>query len=155
MTDVHSPSRRSYNMSRIRGKDTSPEKIVRSLLRAEGIRYRSNVKTLPGQPDLVLPTCRVAILVHGCFWHRHRNCRFTTHPKANSDFWKAKFARTVERDSENVRSLRKLGWKVLIVWECSTRKSTAAVRRKLLAAVKLAKERQSWSINQARIPRSG
>jgi DNA mismatch endonuclease (patch repair protein) len=139
MTDVHSPSQRSYNMSRIRGKDTNPEKIVRSLLRAEGVRYRSNAKNLPGKPDIVLPTSRIVIFVHGCFWHRHKNCRFTTNPKANSDFWKAKFARTVERDSQNIRSLRKMGWKVLVVWECSTRKSAVAVRQKLLVALKSAK----------------
>jgi DNA mismatch endonuclease (patch repair protein) len=145
MTDVHSPSQRSYNMSRIRGKDTRPEKTVRSLLRAEGVRYRSNAKNLPGKPDIVLPTHRIVIFVHGCFWHRHKNCRFTTNPKVNSQFWEAKFARTVERDGQNIRSLKQMGWKVLIVWECSTKKSTAAVRRKLLAALKLAEGRSDRS----------
>jgi DNA mismatch endonuclease (patch repair protein) len=119
-------------MSRIRGKDTKPEKIVRSLLRAEGIRYRSNARTLPGKPDLVLSSLRTVIFVHGCFWHRHKQCRFTTHPKSNSDFWEEKFARTVERDRENVRSLKKAGWQVIVVWECHTRRDPAALREKVL-----------------------
>jgi DNA mismatch endonuclease (patch repair protein) len=136
MTDVHSPSQRSFNMSRIRGKDTTPEKIVRSLLRAEGIRYTSNVKNLPGKPDIVLRGSRTAIFVHGCFWHRHKHCRFTTSPKSNPDFWEAKFARTLERDRENTRSLKKLGWRVIVIWECATRRDPAALRKSLLAKLK-------------------
>lgn len=153
MADVHSPSQRSFNMSRIRGTSTTPEKIVRSLLRSEGIRYRTNAKDLPGRPDIVLPNSRIAIFVHGCFWHRHKDCRFTTHPKTNSEFWKAKFARTVERDSENIRSLRKLGWKTLVVWECDTRKSSAAVLRKVLAVLRSAKKLQVEPVSRGRGPR--
>src|SRR5579862_4194146 len=110
MADVHSVKQRSYNMSRIRGKDTHPERIVRSLLRAEGYRCKFNVAALPGKPDIVLVGQRTAIFVHGCFWHRHNNCRFTTNPQSRPRFWEGKFARTVERDRENVRALKKLGW---------------------------------------------
>jgi DNA mismatch endonuclease, patch repair protein len=151
MTDVHSPSQRSYNMSRIRGRDTSPEKIVRSLLRAEGVRYRSNAENLPGKPDIVLPGSRIAILVHGCFWHRHKNCNFTTNPKTNSEFWEKKFARTVVRDRENVRALKKLGWKVLVIWECNINKSSAAVRRKILTALRPSRQISSESPSRDRL----
>jgi DNA mismatch endonuclease, patch repair protein len=135
MTDVHSPLQRSFNMSRIRGKDTIPEKTVRSLLRAEGIRFRSNVQNLPGKPDIVLPAYQTAVFVHGCFWHRHRNCRFTTTPKSNSEFWQAKFARTVVRDRARTRVLRKMGWKVIVVWECTVRLRPDAVRDKILKSI--------------------
>jgi DNA mismatch endonuclease (patch repair protein) len=132
MADVHSPSQRSFNMSQIRGKNTIPEKAVRSLLREEGIRYSANVKNLPGKPDIVLRASRTVIFVHGCFWHRHRGCRFTTNPKSNSEFWQTKFARTIERDRQAVRALKKLGWRVTVVWECTTKRNPAALRKKLL-----------------------
>jgi DNA mismatch endonuclease, patch repair protein len=135
MPDVHSPAQRSYNMSRIRGTDTTPEKIVRLLLRAEGYRYRTNVRNLPGKPDIVLSALKIAVFVHGCFWHRHKSCRFTTNPKSNSEFWVAKFARTVERDRVHVRALKKSGWRVVTVWECAAKRSPDAVRNKLLRAI--------------------
>jgi DNA mismatch endonuclease (patch repair protein) len=138
MPDVHSPARRSFNMSRIRGKDTIPEKLIQGLLRAEGVRFRANVKHMPGKPDMVLPAYRIAIFVHGCFWHRHTNCRFTTKPKTNPEFWDAKFARTIERDREHMRALKKLGWRVIVIWECAARQKAAAVRRKLRLAMKVA-----------------
>jgi DNA mismatch endonuclease (patch repair protein) len=140
MSDVHSPLQRSYNMSRIRGKNTSPEKIVRSLLRANGYRYRSNVKGLPGKPDIVLPALKIAVFVHGCFWHRHKDCRFTTSPKSNIDFWEEKFLRTVERDREHVRALKKSGWRVVVIWECTTKGTPAAARSKLLRAIRASKD---------------
>jgi DNA mismatch endonuclease, patch repair protein len=143
MSDVHSPAQRSYNMSRIRGKDTTPEKIVRSLLRAEGCRYRTNVGNLPGKPDIVLPRLRIAVFVHGCFWHRHKNCRFTTNPKSNAEFWAGKFARTVERDREHVRALKKSSWRVVTVWECAAKRSPDAVRNKLLRAIKASRSSRS------------
>ena len=139
MPDVHTPAQRSFNMSRIRGKDTAPERMLQSLLRAEGVRFRANVKTMPGKPDVILPAFRIAIFVHGCFWHRHRNCRFTTNPKSNPQFWKSKFARTIERDRENFRALKKLGWRPMIIWECAIREKSTAVRYKLRLAVKTAK----------------
>jgi DNA mismatch endonuclease, patch repair protein len=144
MPDVHTPAQRSFNMSRIRGTDTTPERMIQSLLRAEGVRFRANEKTMPGTPDVVLPAFRIAIFVHGCFWHRHRNCRFTTNPKSNLQFWNSKFARTIERDRENFRALKKLGWRVIITWECSIREKPAAVRYKLRLAMKTAKLQQSF-----------
>lgn len=139
MSDVHSPTQRSYNMSRIRGADTAPEKIVRSLLRAEGCRFRTNVSNLPGKPDIVLPAFRIAIFVHGCFWHRHKSCRFTTNPKLNSEFWVGKFARTVARDREHVRALKKMGWRIVTVWECAAKKRPDAVRNKISRAMKVSR----------------
>src|SRR5260370_1783623 len=120
MVDVLTPAQRSFNMSRIKGKDTSPEVIVRSLLRSLGYRYRLHVRTLPGRPDIVLSKHRVVIFVHGCFWHMHR-CRFgKVTPKTNADFWQEKRVSNVERDKRRSRSLRK-EWSVLTVWECETR----------------------------------
>jgi DNA mismatch endonuclease, patch repair protein len=136
MPDVHSPSQRSYNMSRIRGTNTLPEKAVRSLLRAEGYRFRSNVANLPGKPDITLPALQIAIFVHGCFWHRHEGCRFATNPKSNSEFWTEKFSRTVERDREHAKALKKLGWKVVVIWECAIKNDAAGIRRKILALAK-------------------
>jgi DNA mismatch endonuclease, patch repair protein len=148
MSDVHSPSQRSYNMSRIRGRDTAPERIVRSLLRAEGCRYRTNVGNLPGKPDIVLSGLRIAVFVHGCFWHRHKHCQFTTNPKSNVEFWEAKFARTIERDREHVRALKKSGWRVVTIWECAARRSPDAVRNKLLRAIKASRSSRSNDGNQ-------
>jgi DNA mismatch endonuclease, patch repair protein len=139
MTDVHSPRQRSYNMSRIRGKDTVPEKIVRSMLRAEGHRCRCHVSSLPGKPDIVLSGYRTAIFVHGCFWHRHKGCRYTTSPKSNRAFWEVKFARTVERDREHTRALKRLGWKVMVIWECSLRQKPATIQNRLAAIARASK----------------
>lgn len=133
MADVHTPLQRSYNMSRISGKNTKPERLVKSLLREEGISYRSNVKTLPGQPDIIIRHLRIAVFVHGCFWHRHKGCRFTTNPKSNSAFWQQKFARTVTRDRENRRDLKKAGWTVMLVWECQAKLGSKLLIKKLRA----------------------
>ena len=105
-------------MSRIRGRDTAPERAVRSALHRAGFRFRLNVEGLPGRPDVVLPRYRTVVFVHGCFWHRHAGCRNATRPSSNRDFWLAKFADNVRRDRRNVTALRKDGWKVLVVWEC-------------------------------------
>ena len=104
-------------MSRIGPKDTSPELIVRSTLHRLGYRFRLHVKKLPGKPDIVLAKHRTVIFVHGCFWHRHKGCKQASTPKSNQAFWQEKFARNVERDRRNVRSLKQLGWKVIIIWE--------------------------------------
>jgi len=121
MVDVHTSQQRSFNMSRIRGKDTKPELIVRSLVHQLGFRFRLHRKDLPGKPDLVLPRLRKVIFVHGCFWHRHR-CRYgRVQPKTNAEFWHAKLMGNVERDRRNRKALRKAGWQVLEVWECWTR----------------------------------
>lgn len=114
---------RSRMMSSIRGKDTRPERTLRTLLFAEGFRYRLHVRSLPGSPDLVLPKYKAVIFVHGCFWHRHENCRYATTPKANGEFWSRKFEGNVARDARHIEQLRKLGWRVAIVWECALKHS--------------------------------
>lgn len=105
-------------MSRIRGKNTKPELLIRSLLHRAGYRFRIHAPNLPGKPDVVLPKYRAVIFVHGCFWHRHEGCVNATVPKSRTDFWEEKFRRTVERDQQKQRQLEEMGWKVLIVWEC-------------------------------------
>ncbi len=118
MTDVLSKEQRKYNMSRIRGKDTKPEKLVRSLLHKNGYRFRLHVKSLPGKPDIVLPKHRKIVEVRGCFWHMH-NCKYgCVKPKSNADFWEIKRQATVRRDNKNQLLLEADGWKVLVVWEC-------------------------------------
>ena len=112
---------RSRNMAAIRGKDTAPELAVRRILHAMGLRFRLHRKDLPGRPDIVLPKHRTVVFVHGCFWHRHEGCRYTTTPKTRQEFWQTKFATNVERDRRNRTDLRQLGWRVIVVWECELR----------------------------------
>lgn len=121
MSDVHSKETRSYNMSRIRSRNTKPEETVRKYLFSKGFRYRKNDARLPGKPDIVLPKYRTVVLVNGCFWHHH-DCRYFVWPKNNAEFWKKKIDRNVARDEENQRELLHLGWKVIIVWECELKK---------------------------------
>jgi len=104
-------------MSGIRGKNTKPELVVRSFLHRAGLRFRLHTK-LPGKPDLVLPKYRAVVLVHGCFWHRHKGCRFTTSPASNAVFWQEKFKANVQRDRNAKKQLRKLGWQVFVIWSC-------------------------------------
>jgi DNA mismatch endonuclease (patch repair protein) len=118
MADSLTKEKRSWNMSRIRSKDTSPEKKVRSLLHKMGYRFRLHRKDLPGKPDIVLPKYKTVIEVRGCYWHRHKGCKNATTPKTNTAFWKKKFADNVKRDKENQKKLEELGWKVIILWEC-------------------------------------
>lgn len=108
-------------MSRIRSGDTAPELAVRSLLHRLGYRFRLHDRSLPGRPDIVLKRHRVVVFVHGCFWHRHRGCRFAYMPKTNVDFWTTKFADNRARDQAAMRQLRRDGWRVMVVWECSLR----------------------------------
>jgi len=108
-------------MRSVKSKDTGPEMTVRRFLHSLGYRYRLCVQSLPGKPDLVLPKYRTVIFVHGCFWHRHKGCCHATMPETNLDYWLPKFARTVDRDKENEKSLRLLGWRVLTLWECDIR----------------------------------
>lgn len=121
MADVHTPAQRSFNMSRIRGTDTKPEKVLRSLLHRAGLRFRKHVSSLPGKPDIVLPKHKAVVLVHGCYWHRHPGCRFATTPATNAPFWTEKFAGTVVRDRIAEQTLRDGGWRVFTVWECDMR----------------------------------
>ena len=119
--DTLSPEKRSWNMSRIRSKDTKPEVVVRSLLHGMGYRFRLHRRDLPGRPDIVLPKYRTAVFVNGCFWHRHEGCRYAFFPKTRVDFWMAKFQDTVERDHRQREELRNLDWRVVTIWECETR----------------------------------
>jgi DNA mismatch endonuclease, patch repair protein len=121
MRDKLSKARRSWNMSRIRGRDTTPEKIVRSLLHRLGFRFRLYVKHLPARPDVVLPSLRTVVLVHGCFWHRHEGCKNCTTPTNNQKFWLKKFDGNVARDKVNEQKLRETGWNCVVVWECETK----------------------------------
>lgn len=118
MTDVFTVGKRSEVMSRIRGRDTKPELAVRRLIHAMGYRFRLHRRNLPGTPDIVLPRHGKIILVHGCFWHGHRGCKDGRHPTSNTAYWDAKLARNQQRDKSSLRSLRRLGWKVLTIWEC-------------------------------------
>jgi|ERR1041385_267498 DNA mismatch endonuclease (patch repair protein) len=121
MVDVLSPQQRSFNMSRIRSRDTKPEKLVRSIVHKLGYRYRLHKPDLPGKPDIVLVRYRKIIEVHGCFFHVHR-CRYgRVKPSSNAAFWQTKRLSTVRRDQRNLRLLRKQGWDVLVIWECETR----------------------------------
>ena len=122
MTDVHSKETRSYNMSRIKGKDTKPEVLVRKYLFSKGLRFRKNDKRYPGHPDIVLPKYKTIIFVHGCFWHFHENCRYAVMPSSNVDFWKKKLNGNRLRDERNKKALTEMGWNVIVVWECQLKK---------------------------------
>ncbi len=122
MPDKLSPQRRSWNMAQIKGKGTKPEETVRKFLFAQGFRYRKNVRTLPGCPDIVLPKYKTVVFVHGCFWHMHDCGRFQW-PAVNQGYWKLKILRNVERDQQNKTKLEALGWQVLVVWECELKKN--------------------------------
>ena len=126
MVDVVSPADRSRMMAAIQGKNTKPELTVRRMLFASGYRFRLHWRDLPGTPDIVMPGRKVAIFVHGCFWHMHEGCRFSKMPATRPEFWKAKFEANVERDRRAVEKLQALGWRVLCVWECSTRDAETA-----------------------------
>ena len=116
--DTLTKEQRSKIMSRVRSTDTSPEVAVRRWLWARGYRYRKNVKRLPGKPDIVFRKLKTLVFVHGCFWHRHPNCKVATMPKSNSKFWWRKFNANVSRDIENEKSLHAAGWTVIVLWEC-------------------------------------
>ncbi len=118
MADVHSKATRSFNMSRIKGKDTKPEMLVRTFLHANGYRYKLHDKTLPGKPDIVLPKYQTVIFVHGCFWHGHKNCRYFVIPKTRTQWWTDKINRNKANDEKAVKALKKDGWKIIIIWEC-------------------------------------
>lgn len=121
MADVKTPEQRSRNMAAIKGKDTKPEMIVRKYLFSRGMRFRVQVRKLPGTPDIVLPKYKTAIFVNGCFWHGHEGCKYFRLPKSNIEFWKEKIERNIERDRESMQALLDLGWKIIRVWECELR----------------------------------
>lgn len=122
MGDVHTPEQRSFNMSRIRSKNTKPEEMVRKYLFSQGFRYRKNDPRLPGKPDIVLPKYKTVIFVNGCFWHGHTGCRYFVWPKNNEDFWKEKINSNIDRDKQIVKRLADLGWNVIVIWECELKR---------------------------------
>ena len=122
MTDVHTPEQRRFNMGQIKHKDTRPELVVRKFLHSKGFRYRLNVKSLQGKPDIVMKKYNVVIFVNGCFWHGHEDCRFYKEPKTNTEWWKKKIQNNIIRDRRNRLKLMETGWNVLTIWECDLRK---------------------------------
>lgn len=122
MPDNHSKEVRSYNMSRIRSKDTKPEEIVRKYLFSRGMRFRKNDKRYSGHPDIVLPKYKTVIFINGCFWHCHEGCRYYVVPKSNPEYWIPKLERNRERDIANIEKLQQEDWRVITVWECELKK---------------------------------
>lgn len=130
MADVMTTEQRSRCMAAIKGKDTNPELIVRKYLFSRGLRFRVQVRKLPGNPDIVLPKYKTVIFVNGCFWHGHEDCRYFRLPKSNVEFWKEKIERNVARDVRNEAELKALGWRIIRVWECEIK--TVAQREEYL-----------------------
>lgn len=122
MADVHSKETRSYNMSRIRSKDTKPEMLVRKFLHSQGFRYRLHVKDMPGKPDIVLPKYKIVIFIHGCFWHGHDNCQYYVIPKTRTEWWLNKISNNISKDRNSEDALIKAGWRLIKVWECELKK---------------------------------
>ena len=118
MADVHTVEIRSYNMSRIKSKNTKPEILVRGFLHKAGYRFRLHKKDLPGKPDIVLPKHKAVVLVHGCFWHGHKSCKYYRLPKTRTDWWELKVKNNILRDKKNSAELEKAGWKLITIWEC-------------------------------------
>lgn len=136
MTDKLTKEKRSWNMSQIHSKNTKPELITRSILHKLGYRFRLHKKDLPGKPDIVLKKYRIVIFVHGCFWHRHDNCKEASRPKSNSQYWEDKIQKNIDRDIKYEKELTNLGWRVIIIWECELKGSldemAEFIKRKLL-----------------------
>jgi DNA mismatch endonuclease (patch repair protein) len=133
MTDVHSKETRSYNMSRIRSKDTKPELLVRKFLHRNGFRFRLHAKKLPGKPDIVLPKYKTVILIHGCFWHGHSNCKLYVIPKTRTEWWLNKIKVNNTNDLLNENALYELGWTIIKIWECELKKRRIDVTLNKLA----------------------
>ena len=136
MTDILTKEKRSWNMSRIKGKDTKPEITLRSLLHKSGLRFRLHEKKLPGRPDIVLPRYKTVIFVNGCFWHHHEGCKYAYMPKTRVDFWKEKFERTAQRDMEKNRALAAEGWRVFTAWECELKENPGKVVERIIKFLK-------------------
>lgn len=135
MADCHSKDVRSKNMSAVKGKNTKPEMMIRSLLHKNGFRFRLHDKALPGNPDIILKKYRAVIFVHGCFWHLH-GCRKSNIPENNREFWHVKLNANKERDQLNIRELNKLNWRVLVIWECSLKGKMRLSNEELLDKIK-------------------
>jgi DNA mismatch endonuclease (patch repair protein) len=133
-TDIYSPEKRSEIMGRVKGRDTKPELVVRSLIHRMGFRFRLYASRLPGRPDIILPRHKKVVFVHGCFWHQHPNCSRAKLPQTRAEWWLSKLSRNRQRDAEIQEQLQEQGWKVLVVWQCQLRDSRAlnALLRKFL-----------------------
>ncbi len=118
MTDVHDKRTRSFNMSKIKGKNTKPEVLVRKFFHKNGYRYRLNDPKLPGKPDIVLPKYKTVIFINGCFWHGHENCKYFVVPKTKTEWWLDKINGTKQRDLLKIKALETLGWRIIVIWEC-------------------------------------
>ena len=136
MIDHLNPSKRSWNMSRIRSKNTNPEKVVRALLHSQGYRFRLHRKDLPGKPDIVLKKYNTVILVNGCFWHQHKSCKRANIPKSNKEYWIPKIERNKKRDKRNIKEIKNLGWRVMVVWECEVKKNPHKIVNKVIKFLK-------------------
>lgn len=136
MADKLSPEKRSWNMSRIKGKDTKPEIAVRKYLFRKGFRFRKNDKRYPGKPDIVLPKYHTVIFIHGCFWHHHVGCKQATMPKTRTEFWKKKFEQNTDNDARHKRQLEEMGFKVITIWECEIEKDFDGTMEKLVFDLK-------------------
>ena len=134
-TDIVTPEQRSRMMAQVKGKNTKPELIVRSLCHEMGLRFRLHRRDLPGTPDLVFPKYRLCILVHGCFWHRHIGCKYASIPKSRQDFWSKKLDSNANRDEQCINKLKLMDWRVEIIWECELR-DTNMVKEKILVLTK-------------------
>ena len=119
--DKLTPQQRSALMAKVHSKDTKPEEIVRKALFRQNFRYRKNVSTMHGKPDIVLPKYRAVVFIHGCFWHQHSGCKEAVRPKTRQDYWETKLNRNIERDASNIAKLEELGWRVFVIWECELR----------------------------------
>ncbi|MFT7483699.1 MAG: DNA mismatch endonuclease (patch repair protein) [Oceanospirillaceae bacterium] len=122
MADVHSKEVRSYNMSKIKGKDTKPELLVRKFLHKSGFRYSLHKKDLPGKPDIFMRKYKTVIFINGCFWHGHNNCKYFKIPKTRSEWWENKINKTVEKDAENIKKIKEMDFNVMQIWECQLKK---------------------------------
>lgn len=137
MSDVHNKTTRSYNMSRIKGRDTKPEMLVRRWLFRNGLRYRLHDKKLPGKPDLVFVKQKTVLFINGCFWHGHEECKYFKVPRTRTDWWLEKITKNVERDINNYRVLTESGWQIVILWECELKQDSNKILEELLLKLKL------------------
>lgn len=129
MADVFSREKRSWLMGRVKGRDTKPEVLVRSMIHRMGFRFRLHRKDLPGKPDIVLPKYKKAVFIHGCFWHGHKGCSRAARPTSNVDFWNRKIDGNIKRDANAQKELRGMGWKILVIWQCRIRDMAALQKR--------------------------
>lgn len=134
--DIWTKEKRSEVMSKIKGKNTKPEMILRSQLFRQGFRFRVHQKDLPGKPDIVLPKYQTAIFVHGCFWHYHKDCREGRIPSTNSKFWKEKLEKNIAKDEKHIEALKLAGWNVIVVWECEIEKNIELTLERLIIEIK-------------------